>query len=280
MHFKFCSILTKAEGEPVDGTAPEKDSAIFLPAQKTIWHRDSVKEKLKSFSINSDLGQTIALFNRPLMGYYSPNELSENQIFVADSSGITCFSHTGVKIERVVKRLFAVCTDGKKDPCCSKFGIPIAKVFMKECAKDQYALLLETSHIGGCRFAATAVCFPSGNSYGQILQNYVNEIINSEKRGSIVSKIFRGNVFVSEIHCWIMRHSMENFGYNPTPAQTQVVREGELFHVTIMSKGRPEIRFDLLHHENTLQLFSGCSNIESGRSIVRSIYDFVHPRTV
>lgn len=280
MNVKFCSILANAEGEPVEGTAPEKDSAIFLPAHKSNWHRVSAKEKLEGISAISDLSHTIASFNRSLICYYSPNELSENQIFVADSSGIKCFSNTGFRIEREVKQLFAVCTDGKKDPCCSKFGIPIAKLFMKQCAEDQFSLIIETSHIGGCRFAATTVCFPSGNSYGRILPNHVNEIVNSEKRGSIVSKIFRGNVFVSEIHCWIMRHSMENFGYNPKPNQTKIVREGELIHVTIMHKGESKFRFDLFHQEKPFQLFSGCSNIESGRSIVRSIYNFNHPRTV
>ena len=275
MDFTFCSILAEAEGEPVEGTAPEKDSAILLPAQKTFWHIDSAKEKLKSFSMHTDLGQAVASFNCPLIVYYSPNELSENLIFVADSSGIKCFSDTGLKVEREVKQLFAVCTDGKKDPCCSKFGIPIAKLFMKECTKDQYALSFQTSHIGGCRFAATVICFPSGNSYGRIHPDHVNEIVTSEKNRSVVSKIFRGNVFVSEIHCWIIRHSMENFGSNPTPAQIQIFEEGDLFHITISPANKPKFKFDLLHRQNKFQLFSGCSNIESGRSIIRSIYDFV-----
>ena len=280
MNSIFCSILAAKEGEPVYGTAPEKDSAIFLPAQKTVWHRISAKERLGELFKKSDLSQAIASFERPLIIFYSPNERTGDHIFVSDSSGIKCFSTTGLKTEKKVKYLYAICTDGIKDACCAKFGIPVAKALSKECEEDQFSLSFETSHIGGCRFAATAVCFPSGNSYGRIYPEAAYEIKRSEENGLIVSKIFRGNIFVSEIHCWIMRHSMENFGYVPTPDQTEVVKEENRFHITITPDQSPKFKFDLIHHEVEPKLFSGCSNIDSGRSITRSIYDFAQSHTL
>lgn len=271
---RSCSILAATEGEPLDGTAPEKDSAIFFPAEKTVWHRVSLKEKLQGYSKDSDLGQAILPFKRPLVCYYRPNELTRGHIFFTDSSGIKCFSKSGLRINREVKHLYAVCTDGKKDKCCAKFGIPVSKAFSKLCEDDEQSLYFETSHIGGCRFAATSVCFPSGNSYGRILPEHAIEIKNSEKNGIIVPNIFRGNVFVSEIHCWIMRHSMEKFGYVPSPEETEIVNKGEMYEVAIKPDEREEFDFNLIHREVELDFFSGCSNIESGRSITRSIYDF------
>lgn len=280
MNSRFCSILAAKEGEPVDGTAPEKDSAIFLPEHKGDWHRASAKEKLEKLSKDSDLGHVIASFKNPLIIFYSPNERARDYIFVSDSSGIQCFSSSGLRIENDVKRLYAVCTDGVKDACCAKFGIPVSKAFSKQCAGDKFSLSLETSHIGGCRFAATAICFPSGNSYGRIFSETVCEIKRSEENGLIVSKIFRGNIFVSEIHCWIMRHSMENFGYVPTPDQTNVVKDKNSFHITITPEQKPEFKFDLLHEEVEFMLFSGCSNVDSLRSIARSTYNLAQSNTV
>jgi hypothetical protein len=274
MDAKFCSILATEEGEPIEGTAPEKDSAIFLPAQKTVWHRVSPKVRLGEISKNTELGQTIASFQRPLIIFYAPDKRSGDHIFVSDSSGIKCFSSSGLKIEKQVNYIYAICTDGVKDACCAKFGIPVAQAFAEECKDDQYSLSFETSHIGGCRFAATAVCFPSGNSYGRIFPETAGEIKKSEEKALIVSQFFRGNVFVSEIHCWIMRHCMDKFGYVPTEKQTEVEEGENCIHITVTPNQRPKFKFDLVQNNVEFELFSGCSNLDSGRSITRSIYDF------
>lgn len=261
MELKFCSKLALSEGEPIDGTAPEKDSAIFLPAQKKIWHRNSGKDTLQRFSKTTDLVKFISKFNNPLICFYNPNEHTKDHIFVADSSAIVCFTNSGYHIEREVKWLYAICTDGKKDVCCAKFGIPIAQAFLKVCKRDQFSVTFETSHIGGCRFAATAVCFPSGNSYGRIHLESVSRIKKAEECKSIDTNIFRGNIFVSEIHCWIIRYSIANFGFFPMPSQTTIIKENNLFHITIAPDHRPEIKFDLFHHKNDFQFYSGCAGI-------------------
>lgn len=280
MNTEFCSILATLEGEPIYGTAPEKESAILLPAHKSVWHKLSAKEKLKEIPNNSDLGEITTSFIPTLVLFYHPNQRTKDNIFLSDIDGIKRFSQFGVKLENEVKYLYAICTDGIKDKCCAKFGLSVAKTFSKECEKDEFSLTLETSHIGGCRFAATAVCFPSGNSYGRIISEAVPEIKKSEENGLIISNIFRGNIFVSEIQCWIMRHSMEKFDYVPTPNQTQVIKDKDVFHVTITPDKKPKFKFDLYHREVEFQLFSGCSNIDSGRFINRTIYDFVPPHTI
>jgi|GEM_PF-4838481 len=276
MNSKFCSILAAKEGEPIYGSAPEKNAAIFLPVHKTMWHHISAKEHLESFSKTCDLNTTISLFKHPLIVFYSPNEQTGNYIFVSDPSGIKSFSNSGSKTEKEVKYIYATCTDGVKDACCAKFGIPIAKAFFKKCIEDPFAISFETSHLGGCRFAATAICFPSGNSYGRITSEDVPLIKRSEEDGLIVPTLFRGNIYVSEIHCWVMRYCMENFGYVPSETQTQVVKEEDRFHIKITTEQRHEIKFNLLHRDVQLTLFSGCSNIESGRSTTRTVYDFSH----
>ena len=275
MKHDFCSVLAKAEGEPLHGSAPEKDSAIFFPAQKTEWHRNAAREMLHDLPEDCDLKQAVESFSNPLICYYAPNSATGNDIFVADLTEIKCFSSEGLFIDREIRHLYAICTDGKKDACCAKFGIPVARAFFEECGADKTSIAFESSHIGGCRFAATAVCFPSGNSYGRILQEDTKSIRTSEQRGLIVPHIFRGNVFVSEIHCWIMSHCMEKFGYVPKEEDTEIVKEEGVFHIAIKSNKGVEYKFDLVEHEYQCKLYSGCANIESGRSITRLMFDFV-----
>ena len=55
--------------------------------------------------------------------------------------------------------LFLVCTHGKRDKCCAKFGIPVYKT-IRTLVGD--SAVWQCSHVGGDRFAANVVCFPDG----------------------------------------------------------------------------------------------------------------------
>lgn len=50
-----------------------------------------------------------------------------------------------------------VCTNGKRDVCCAEFGGPLARRLATEAAGRVW----EATHLGGHRFAATALCLPS-----------------------------------------------------------------------------------------------------------------------
>jgi hypothetical protein len=60
--------------------------------------------------------------------------------------------------------LYAVCTHGKRDPCCARRGRPLARA-MKAARPEQ---TWEIGHIGGHRFAATFLTFPKGFAFGRV----------------------------------------------------------------------------------------------------------------
>lgn len=81
---------------------------------------------------------------------------------------------------------FAICTNGKKDKCCAKFGYPVYKFFESFNADVS---VYECSHMGGDRFAANVVCMPFGIYYGHVAVEDVGHIMVR----TLMRKIYRQN---------------------------------------------------------------------------------------
>lgn len=85
--------------------------------------------------------------------------------------------------------LFLVCTHGKRDKCCAKFGIPIYKTIRTLVGESS---VWQCSHVGGDRFAANVVCFPDGIFYGHVTEENAKLIVKEYYERRIVLKNFRG----------------------------------------------------------------------------------------
>ncbi|MFT7580854.1 MAG: hypothetical protein ACI9MR_002528 [Myxococcota bacterium] len=60
--------------------------------------------------------------------------------------------------------LYLVCTHGKRDACCARYGPAVYRAL----GRDQGDQVWQSSHIGGHRFAATMLCFPHGHCFGRL----------------------------------------------------------------------------------------------------------------
>lgn len=85
------------------------------------------------------------------------------------------------------KPLFLVCTNGTKDKCCAKFGLPIWKKF-----NDINNNAWQCTHLGGDRYAPTALVLPSFSTYGHIANDDVPLIIANEENEKIYLNKIRG----------------------------------------------------------------------------------------
>ena len=90
--------------------------------------------------------------------------------------------------------LFLVCTHGKRDQCCAKFGIPIYKTI---CTLVGESSVWQCSHVGGDRFAANVVCFPDGIFYGHVTEDNASLIVKEYYDRRIVLTNFRGRACYS-----------------------------------------------------------------------------------
>jgi len=88
-----------------------------------------------------------------------------------------------------IDELYAVCTNGKHDACCSTFGIPVYNAMVQHAGADK---VWQVSHIGGHRFAATLIAFPHGIQYGYLDPMNAEEVVTNHRAGYILTHKYRG----------------------------------------------------------------------------------------
>lgn len=84
--------------------------------------------------------------------------------------------------------LFLVCTHGRRDRCCARFGGPLAR----DLAVSYPNQVWETTHVGGHRFAANLVILPPGLYYGPADAQVARRAIGAYERGEITARGYRG----------------------------------------------------------------------------------------
>jgi Sucrase/ferredoxin-like len=84
--------------------------------------------------------------------------------------------------------LYLVCTHGRRDVCCARFGVPLARAL----SAAHPAQVWETTHVGGHRYAANLVLLPHGLYYGPVDQASATAAINAYGRGEIAPARYRG----------------------------------------------------------------------------------------
>lgn len=84
--------------------------------------------------------------------------------------------------------LFLVCTNGKRDPCCVKYGFSFFQSLSSQAPDSTW----QTSHVGGHRFAANLVCFPHGLFYGRLGEADAPAVLDAYRRAELLLEKYRG----------------------------------------------------------------------------------------
>ncbi|OLE51855.1 MAG: hypothetical protein AUG51_21005 [Acidobacteria bacterium 13_1_20CM_3_53_8] len=89
--------------------------------------------------------------------------------------------------------LFLVCTHGRRDKCCAKFGYPLYKSLKSSAGSSVW----QSSHVGGDRFAANLICFPHGLFYAHVTEEAGRKIIGEYTERRMVLEKYRGRACYS-----------------------------------------------------------------------------------
>jgi Sucrase/ferredoxin-like len=84
--------------------------------------------------------------------------------------------------------LYLVCAHGRRDVCCARFGVPLARAL----GAAHPAEVWETTHVGGHRYAANLVILPHALYYGPVDQATAAAAIAAYRRGEIAPGRYRG----------------------------------------------------------------------------------------
>lgn len=84
--------------------------------------------------------------------------------------------------------LYTVCTNGRRDVSCAKFGLPVYQELAREVGENVW----QSTHNGGHRFAATMMAFPAGVSYGFVEPGEPSTVVEYHAQGKIYLERCRG----------------------------------------------------------------------------------------
>src|ERR1041384_5679553 len=209
--FFYCSELSRQRGEPRYGTASIgdvwllveypfgwgaqafHDSALTteVKAQLTAALTSIPRARLLFIKQDPPRRQQIKFFvvrSRPREPFIAEftlaayDELLQLDIAAAASGDV---NSTGV---RRSETLFLVCTHGRRDKCCAKFGY----LLYKNLRAGGEAHVWQSSHVGGDRFAANLVCFPHGLFYAHVTDTDAQSILKAYRERRLLLDKFRG----------------------------------------------------------------------------------------
>ncbi|MEM7002064.1 MAG: sucrase ferredoxin [Pseudomonadota bacterium] len=97
-------------------------------------------------------------------------------------------AHDLPRAESVTDEIYLVCTNGQRDVCCARFGLPLFETL--RIAHD--SRIWQTTHLGGHRYAPNLLCLPSGYVYGFVAPEQAEQLVAEHDQGRLAVAQLRG----------------------------------------------------------------------------------------
>ena len=206
MQREYCAEVAQAEDEPMAGTADVVDVWImleYLPAWTAKATTDNAlaaptKAWLKQLSgeISArSLKPRLQLIRRPeidrvgvtlMLG--TPRGL--HRVEVPDYDALAALRFDAIeKLPVETAPQYFVCTNGQRDVCCARFGLPTYAALRERVAGRAW----QTTHVGGHRFAPNVLTRPQAALYGRVQPGDADAFVDAVERNRIGARWLRGN---------------------------------------------------------------------------------------
>ena len=208
----LCSDLSKSVGEPLFGTAPQTETWLLLeypfPFGSKALEESDLSDRIKSHlaavqkflpfprlvmikKSSEKIGKAIDLFlafvndRQPQLYHFELSSYDE----LLDVDFQSCLAASPLVQDKLhPEPVFLVCTNGKRDRCCAKFGL----LLFEFLSSYKTEAVWQSSHVGGHRFAGNLVCLPHGIYYGRIPPEQGMRVIDAYRNRSVVLEYYRG----------------------------------------------------------------------------------------
>jgi hypothetical protein len=199
-------------GEPLHATAPGVQHWLLLE-YNAAWGKDALAESTLSESIKTYINNAVGSVPGGRFGFIRHDrepQHGERSCFVAVSraDGSRLYRFTLPSLDALLaldlpaivrgearydsaltsEPLYIVCTNGKRDAACARFGLPLYNA-LRDLRREQ---TWQTIHIGGHRFAGTLVCLPEGVYYGRLAPEDAPALVEAHERGEMLLDKLRG----------------------------------------------------------------------------------------
>ncbi|MCA1557992.1 MAG: hypothetical protein LC731_05560 [Acidobacteria bacterium] len=168
--------------------------------------------------------------------------------------------------------LYLICTHGKRDKCCAKFGFPV----YKSLREGRDGLVWQSSHVGGDRFAANLICFPHGLFYAHMTDESAQEVVNSYEQRQIMLEKFRGRACYSypvQAAEFFIRRETGITGIDDLLGLSSVRLDDNRWRVRLGTKEAREIHEAVIRRRtSSFHNYITCSDVEQ-KSVVQFVLD-------
>ncbi len=200
----FCSEISAETAEPQRGTASRVDHWLLIE-YRGLWSHDALGGSGLSDQVKAALRDRIRalapakllLVRRPerrdhegLAVYFACSREGEESLRgseVSDHGDLIDFDPSAMP--PLDHPLFLVCTHGKHDRCCARYGRPLYEVLADGAEEDW---VWQTTHVGGDRFAGNVVVLPEGLYYGRVRPEDAWPLLDDHLGGRVHLERFRG----------------------------------------------------------------------------------------
>lgn len=186
------------------GTSPQVDFWLLLEYPGR-WEAKALQNNELPQSVQSRLDETLVELEasgyRPRLQFIRQRRSAEDSLhfFVCDAEGLRQLVVDDVNqladidvttdvTEEVVENHYFVCTNGARDVCCSRFGLPT----WRELEGTTNGRSWQTTHLGGHRYAPNVLILPHGRMYGRVHPEDVEELVATVESGAIATQFLRG----------------------------------------------------------------------------------------
>ncbi len=201
----LCAETSRAHAEALHATASRVDNWILIE-YRGLWAHDAVDGSTLNAAVKEHLVEarrrlphTRILFIRRaerrsrhgLVAYVARSTRTERQLRCLelerydDLLGVD-LAAAGRPVDHP---LFLVCTHGKHDRCCAKFGRPLYDA-VREQVEDEW--VWQSSHVGGDRFAGNVVVLADGVYYGRVEPAEAWAVVEAALERRVHLPLYRG----------------------------------------------------------------------------------------
>ena len=208
----LCAQVSNESAEPLAATASRIDHWILVE-YRGLWDRDVLGGSLLSPELKTHLrAQLRALGDARLLFVKKPERRSygRRQLFFGTSkpgeerffqlefdrhddlvdldfaAALSGNETSGLPVEHP---LFVVCTHGKRDRCCAKYGRPLYDALRRE---TESGWVWQSTHVGGDRFAGNVVVLPQGLYFGRVGREDARSLLDEHAEGKVLLERYRG----------------------------------------------------------------------------------------
>jgi hypothetical protein len=208
----YCAAVSTEVKEQVLGTAATCENWLLLEYREG-WGVEPFKESDLSRNVKQHLNRSLKSVTKSRLLFIKQDRLTTHPLtlFIVRSleGGSTVVKYEFKNYEELIDLdltaalsgqaipeaaqwndpLFLICTHGRRDKCCAKFGFPIYKA-TRDFANDDS--VWQSSHVGGDRFAANMICFPDGLFYGHVTEETAPLIVSNYRERKLFLDQLRG----------------------------------------------------------------------------------------